>query len=192
MKDEEKEKVIINNTTHFCKTIEKYMNAFLSVCAAIPHDDSYRKINIKNNALNLALDITYYGERGYISFLEFKYFVTCSKAGTFNTLTRTRSTDFYEIHWYNVCNFLIAYAKCTGRFFSFPAIEVLCSKEQLPDDLKNFFVEYLDKSPSLIEFKEGEHYEIKMHDKPDDKSSKNDSNSEVIQQKPRPVNRYNW
>ena len=164
-------KIIINGENHFCKSIKKYLNALLSICATLPNDEGYKKVNIKNNALLMALDITCYGERGYKSFLTFKNLVTCSKEGSFNSLSKSRVSDLYTINWYNICNFLIAFTRCTGKYLNVPAIKVFASTNRLSEDLREFFERYYEEYSSFEEFDEGEHYTMNLMNEIDDENA---------------------
>ena len=153
-------KIEIDGEKHFCKSIKKYLNALLSICATLPDDEGYKRVNVKNNALFLALDITFYGERGYRTFLLEKGLVTRSKEGSFNTLSNKRTSDLYTVNWYNICNFLISFTRCTGKYLNVPAIKSLYLTNGLSEDLREFFWRYYEEGPLLEEFENSKHYKM--------------------------------
>ena len=135
-------KLSINGVNHFYETILKYLNIFLSVLATIPLDDNYKMVNIKNDALLLAFNVWYYFERGYKYTLINHNLVSLKKEGKYNSLTKIRECDYYEINFNNLCNFLTSLTICTGSFIRIKAFKELAKRKNLPDEIRKYFSMY--------------------------------------------------
>lgn len=156
-------KILIDGKTHLLKSTKKDLSVLLSIVATLPIDEGYRNVNVRNNALLLATNTAFYGERGYLRFLESKELIAFSKKGTFNKLTGTRTCDLYTIKFYNICNLLVALTLCLGKYLKIPAIKELAKNRHLPYDIRLFFEDYYNQTQSsTIEFAEGKHYEIEL------------------------------
>lgn len=164
------EKISINNVNQFTETILKYLNYFLSVLATQPKDDKYQRVNLKNDALLVALGIGYKMERGLKTRLMDDYeFVFLTKKGRYNNLTNTRSCDLFYIDFFTVCNFITALTICRREFIELPAIEILSHKTNLPSKVKEYFQNYSKKrGDCLIKFEKGKQFDMKIVDNKQD------------------------
>ena len=214
-------KIQINGDVHFLDTVVKYIAALLFILTIQPKSSEYTMVNIKNAAIIKLFKLRYDGERSFKDFLVRKELITISKKEKYNSKTKNRNCDKFEINFDNICNFLLALSSYTRESYCVDSIRSLLERDIFSNDVVAFLNQYSHEHclASLKPIETGMKYNIKecqekinnfnnkqvVENKEDSFTMLDDSKSisedkktdcknviEEMRKEDGPMNRYHW